>query len=340
MSIKRRKSYDEILPVFYMLEDSKKRKVIISEPDIQPPFKLENLDDLLYLAWNYKGEAFDWFKLWSMIPILTELNQLIGMKELKRKIIDLIIYHLQNLNYGGDDMLHTVLIGSPGVGKTKVAHILAKIYSKLGFLEKDNVVVAKRSDFIGKWVGHTESKTEEIFEKAKGSVLFIDEAYSMGQNERVESFSKAAIDLLNQHLSENKENFICIIAGYEKELDENFFSVNSGLRSRFPWRFKIEGYDGDELFKMFEQKIKMNNWELDKTIKGDFFQKNLKLFPYFGRDVDHFITFCRIAHSYRIFGTTQIKRLITKEDLEVAIKSFKDSRKKEEISEAARSMYG
>ena len=100
---------------------------------------MENLNDLLNIAWNYKGNSFDWFRLWEMIPELTQLNNLIGMNKLKQNVLDLVLMSLAGL-YNGD-MLHTVLFGGPGTGKTTVANILAKLYCKLGFLENNNVVI-------------------------------------------------------------------------------------------------------------------------------------------------------------------------------------------------------
>ena len=83
-----------------------------------------------------------------------------------------------------------------------------------------------------------------------GGVLFIDEIYSLGHGDKTDSFSKAVIDLLNQHLSDNKGKFICIIAGYpEDEIEKSFFSVNPGLKSRFPKKYYMENYNGHELYR-------------------------------------------------------------------------------------------
>ena len=94
-------------------------------------------------------------------------------------------------------------------------------------------------------------KTRELLEKASGGVLFIDEAYSLGNSEKRDSFSKEAIDMINQYLSENKNDLMVIIAGYDEELDKCFFAYNPGLKRRFSSYYKIEGYDYNELIDIF-----------------------------------------------------------------------------------------
>ena len=328
-----------------------------NRPEVAPPFKLDTIEDLLYIAWNYQGDVFDWFTLWSMIPALTELNRLVGMEKLKQGVIDLVVYYLQDLHIrrgprGNDisdgDMLHTVLYGPPGTGKTTVAHILAKLYCKMGFLPTENVVVAKRSDLVGKWIGHSESKTTEILNSALGGVLFLDEVYSMGHSEKTDSFAKAAVDLINQFLSEHKGEMVCIIAGYEKELNECFFSINPGLERRFPWRFTIDSYTPKEMTEMFRRKVRKEGWNLFEgdsekppAVDVEFFTTNAVSFPFFGGDIDNFFTFCKTAHSRRIFGMKDVtKKLLIREDLERGFGMFTASQKKEEgIPDAVRSMF-
>ena len=148
------------------------------------------------------------------------------------------------------DMLHTIIEGPPGVGKTQLGKILAKIYLSLGIIQSNKFRIATRKDFIGEYLGHTAIKTQKVIDSCMGGVLFIDEAYSLGNGDsKKDTFSKECIDTLNQNLSENKGKFVCIIAGYKENLEHDFFSVNPGLQRRFPFRYSIEKYTSKELIK-------------------------------------------------------------------------------------------
>ena len=277
---------------------------------------ITTIDQLLDLAWYYKEPIettykFDYFYLWKLIPSLTELQKMIGMSKFKEDVVNMVItcinskmYSERIKNSSSADMFHTVICGKPGVGKTRVAGILANIYSAIGILPTNNVTYAKRSDFIGKYIGHTEHKTEELLKKAKGGVLFIDEAYSMGSKNKTDVFSKAAIDLLNQFLTENYEDTICIIAGYKTEIEENFFSINKGLERRFTQRFYIEDYTYNELYKMFVLNVKQKGWHISKLdpIDDEFFKTNIKDFKFFGGDMDTLFSKCKVIYNKRIFG--------------------------------------
>lgn len=278
---------------------------------------------------------------------LTELNQVIGMDRLKKDMVDLILYYIQDMhkysiksrktgvtitNIKGD-YLHTVLQGAPGVGKTMVAKILAKIYCALGCISTNQIIFAKKEDFVGSYVGHTENKTKALLEKARGGVLFIDEAYSFSGNTGTDSFAKIAIDMLNQYLSEEKD-FVCIIAGYEKELKECFFSINPGLNSRFPWKFTLEEYTPKELYQIFEFKVREERWSIiieDEEEILLFFNKHIKDFPFYGRDIEVFFSKCKIVHTRRIFGKKKSERKkITIEDVLNAFDLYLKHRDKKE----------
>ena len=172
-----------------------------------------------------------------------------------------------------------------------------------------------------------------MIRRCNGGVMFIDEVYSLGSRELRDSFSKEAIDTLNEHLTEMKGNFICIVAGYKEEVSNCFFSYNKGLESRFPIRFEIEGYDYKELFLIFKQKIDNIKWTLEEGITDIFFKDKIKYFKYFGRDIENLITQIKRSHSRRVFTLKNIeKTIITKEDLANGLEVFLSFNKKEENS--------
>ena len=329
------------------MEAPKKKRRLVESPEMKPPFKVETLEDLLDLAWNYRGDSYDWFSLWRLIPPLTKLQRMVGMESLKKSIVDHIIYCVQKLHekngkMNDKELLHTVIYGPPGCGKSTVAHILAEIYCGLGILPTDNIIVAGKEDFIGKYIGHSESKTTALLKKALGGVLFIDEVYSLGYsgNGKTDSFSKVIIDLLNRFLSEHQGEFICIIAGYKKDINESFFAVNKGLRRRFPIRFEIKGYTPTNLLDMFKQKIKENGWKLeDNTVGVKFFEKNKKHLKFFGGDIENLLSACKKAHSRRIFGTLSEKKLLTNKDVISGLKIFLENSDEGESNAYEHLMY-
>ena len=193
----------------------KKRKTgmnssIATLTENDPIANINSIRDLIEVAKNTKKQRnADFLRLKSLLPELEKLDKMIGMKELKKSITFQILYYLQDL--GTNDMLHTVIQGPPGTGKTVIAQILAKIYLKLSFLDNDTFKLAKRSDLVGEYLGQTAAKTQRLINKCIGGVLFIDEAYSLGNNEGRDSYSKECIDTIVANLAE-KRRFVCIIA--------------------------------------------------------------------------------------------------------------------------------
>tara|TARA_B100001059_G_C17605696_1_gene461881 strand:- start:68 stop:802 length:735 start_codon:yes stop_codon:yes gene_type:complete len=222
-------------------------------------------------------------------------------------------------------MLHTIIEGSPGTGKTEVAKIIADIYLKMGILKNDKFKSVKRNDLVGQYLGHTANKTQEVINSVKGGVLFIDEAYSLGNPEGRDSYSKECIDIINQNLSEGKCDFVCIIAGYPDALKNSFFSYNQGLERRFPYRFKIDDYDEKELCDIFIKIVKENKWKFMEKFKPsvDFFKKNKKYFKYFGGDLENYFNSCRISHARRAMTIhPKYKKCLTQGDLDKGLVFF------------------
>jgi Holliday junction resolvasome RuvABC ATP-dependent DNA helicase subunit len=244
-------------------------------------YKFESLTDLIILIENYSTRYSrkkrklneedsadstnsvikyneDIENLMKCIEPLKKLNNLIGMDSIKKNIIDQVLFYTQGLNT--NEMMHTCLTGPPGVGKTTLGKILSEIYSNLGFLSTNKFKVVSRTELIAGYVGQTALKTLKVLNEAKGGVLFIDEAYSLGggQDESGTSYSKECLDTINKFLSENTSDFILIVAGYKDELDKYFFSMNKGLRRRFPWVYDISEYSINNLKDIFVHQVEQN----------------------------------------------------------------------------------
>jgi SpoVK/Ycf46/Vps4 family AAA+-type ATPase len=202
----------------------------------------------------------------------------------------------------------------------------------MGFLDRDEITVADRPKLIGQWLGETANKTKKVLDSARGGILLIDEAYSLGDREGgKDSFSKECIDTINQHLSEHVDELICIVAGYKDDLDKCFFGVNQGLTRRFPWRYDMDKYTPDNLFSIFDSQMKRQEWSLnvDKSFLTAIFQTHADLFTNNGGDTQNFFDKCKICHAQRIFGDLNAKKkLLSKDDLTEGMKLFSDTKVK------------
>jgi len=311
-------------------------------PPPPPPLKkiniqveINSLDDILQLCKDYPIEKNVEYNI-NMRAIhkieapLSELNNMIGLSQLKLSIMDQILYFIQNLHKDGNrksnDFMHTVIYGPPGTGKTEVAKLMGKIFSKMGVLSKNVFRKAVRADLIAGYLGQTAIKTKDLVKDCLGGVLFIDEAYALGNHEKRDSFAKECIDTLCEALSDHKDNLMVIIAGYEEELKTCFFDYNQGLDSRFTWRFKTTDYNAEELKAIFEKKVEDAKWCFKEDIPTVWFERKKEYFKFFGRDMETLLAKTKIAHSRRIFGKDKKERKkLTVGDLEKGFKMYSDN---------------
>lgn len=296
---------------------------------------INNINDLLKLIETYPNDKSIEYNinidaLHKIKSPLNELNNMIGMKDLKENIVDQILYYVQNLqtttsHIKSNDFMHTVIYGPPGTGKTEIAKIIGSIFAKMGILSKGTFKKVTRSDLVAGYLGQTSLKTRDVINECLGGVLFIDEAYALGNEGKQDSFSKECIDTLCEAMSEHKDNLMVIIAGYEKDLNNCFFKYNQGLSSRFTWRFKTDKYSGDDLYKIFLKKVNDSGWLLatDSKIDSNFFEKNREKFNYYGRDIETLFAKTKISHSRRVFCLEHnVKKLLVIKDLEKGLELY------------------
>jgi len=292
---------------------------------------IENLDDLIAIIdKNPINVEYDYNinlqALHNIRPELVALQKMVGLKSLKQSIVDQLLYLIQNLHTGSEaDFKHTVLLGPPGTGKTEVARLMGQMYSKIGVLKNQIFKKVTRSDLIAGYLGQTAIKTQKVIESCLGGVLFIDEAYSLGDPTQGDMFSKECIDTLCEALSCHKENLMVIIAGYESSLKECFFNTNPGLESRFLWRFSMEPYTAPELKEILFKKILEGGWTPPENLDSNWFEKRKQQFRQYGRDMETLFTYTKIAHGRRIFGK-EGKKTLTVEDLEKGYQVFLTNR--------------
>jgi len=307
-----------------------KTVVNINEP-------VNELNDLINLCEKYPladniEYNINMKSLHSIKPYLLELQNMIGMNTLKETIVDQILYFIQDLHIispTNSDYMHTVIYGPPGTGKTEVAKIMGRIFSNLGILNNNIFKKVTRDDLIAGYLGQTAIKTKQLIKECIGGVLFIDEAYALGNKETGDSFSKESIDIICEALSDHKKDLMCIIAGYEKDLRDCFFNYNQGLESRFTWKFKIDAYTARELRLIFEKKLYECGWSLQDTLQDEWFEQNKEYFKFYGRDMEVLFSKVKIAHSRRVFCLPkEEKTKINHKDLE---KGFEDYKKNSDV---------
>lgn len=190
----------------------------------------------------------------ALKEIEAELNNLVGMEEMKRIIKEIYAWIYVNKQREEKGLraerqaLHMMFKGNPGTGKTTVARLIGKLFVKMNVLTKGHLIEAERADLVGEYIGHTAQKTRDLIKKALGGILFVDEAYSLGRGGE-KDFGKEAIDTLVKHMEDRQHDFILILAGYSREM-EFFLTLNPGLHSRFPIVIDFEDYTVDQLMEI------------------------------------------------------------------------------------------
>lgn len=257
------------------------------------------------------------------------LNNIIGLDSVKKAIMEISQAKLRQEKTGAktDDkqLLNFMFLGNPGTGKSIMGKVLAEIFKDIGFLKTSQFIEVSRKDFISPYVGGTALKVEEVFNKAIGGVLFIDEAYALVQGKN-DTCGEETIAMLIQMIENHAGELIVILSGYEKEM-LYFMDKNPGLLSRFPKELRIHfnDYSADELCRIGIEMLKNQGFEFAEGAYEVFVfsVKKLKSMStrYFGngRTIRNHVDEIIRRHTVRIapndVSDAEINR-ITKEDIE------------------------
>ncbi|MCQ2552936.1 MAG: AAA family ATPase [Clostridia bacterium] len=202
----------------------------------------------------------------TLEELLAELDSLIGLESVKEDVHSLLNFIKVTKLRTERGMkapvvsYHLVFTGNPGTGKTTVARLVGRIYYRMGILPKGQLVETDRSSLVAGYVGQTAIKTQEVIQSAMGGVLFIDEAYSLAEDDK-DTFGREAIETILKAMEDHRDELVVIVAGYT-QLMHKFIESNPGLQSRFSKYIEFPDYTGEELFGIFKLQCKKNGYKL------------------------------------------------------------------------------
>lgn len=254
---------------------------IIDEVWVEKLFRMDDMNgtsDIL-TAEDFKAVEEDTAVIKK--DILEELNGIVGLGEVKKRIKEIaaaarVKKKLREIGIIEENSCyHMFFLGNPGTGKTTVARILGRIFKEIGILEKGEVHEVSREGLVGKFVGQTAPKVKGKVKEALGSILFIDEAYSIFGGEDKVDFGHEAVSTLVKEMEDNRDKLIVIMAGYPKEM-ETFMNMNPGLMERVPFKIEFANYDANELTEIF-YKLLGKNYVFEAGVQEKIHELFLKI---------------------------------------------------------------
>ncbi len=270
-----------------------------------------------YKPANFEGDASPGQ---SLEEVISDLTAMIGLNEIKKQVFE----HAQYLQFlqlrkekgfteRQDINIHSVFVGNPGTGKTTVAGMMGRLYKNMGLLSKGHVHQVDRVDLVGEYIGQTAPKTKDAIEKARGGVLFIDEAYSLARaNDDSKDFGREVIEILVKEMSNGQGDMAVIVAGYPREM-KYFLDSNPGLKSRFKIHYHFADYLPQELSAIAQYACQEK--EIILTPEARALMDEMITEAYRNRDrsfgnarfVNDLVEKSKVAMGLRVMRDTQIK---------------------------------
>jgi AAA+ superfamily predicted ATPase len=279
------------------------------------------------------------FKQEKLDNVLSELDELIGLAEVKKKVRQTANFaKLQQLRAAQGlpplpASYHAVYTGNPGTGKTSVARLMGRIYKSLGILKKGHLVECDRAALVGEFVGQTAPKTNAVIDSALDGILFIDEAYTLAKEQ--EDYGREAIDTLLKRMEDNRDRLIVIVAGYPAEM-ERFVNSNPGLHSRFTRFIEFPDYNPQELCRIFASMCRRSGLVLGPELK----EKILHHFTFLHRQrTENFGNARLVRNCFEDVINAQASRLATAENVDARALSQLEPSDLESPSDASRLEY-
>jgi probable Rubsico expression protein CbbX len=212
--------------------------------------------------------------------------------------------------------LHMCFTGAPGVGKTTVGMRMAELLHRLGYLDQGHLVAAMRNDLVGEYIGHTAPKTKKVLDRARGGVLFIDEAYYLHRTDSEKDYGQEAVEILLQVMENDRDNLVVILAGYKDRMDA-FFESNPGMSSRIAHHFDFADYELDELEAIGKLMLEHESYYLSENAEATFREYLTRRMqqPRFanGRSVRNALERARLRHANRLLA--DLDRIWSRDDL-------------------------